>query len=75
MFPVSNRVVVANGSNLRPVVVEDAHEADGHSLVDAAAEGLSGEGEDERHSLFPTCVDDGVEGLVQTTWGEPTSVC
>ena len=56
------------GSDLRPVVVEDAHQADRHGLVDTAAQGLPGEGEHEGHGPLPARLYDGVERLVQTTW-------
>jgi len=52
--------------DLSAVVVEDAHQADGHGLVDAAAQRLPGEGEDEGHALLPASVYDGVQRLVQT---------
>ena len=55
------------GSDLRAVVVEDAHQAHGHRLVDAAAQGLPGEGEHEGHGALPARLYDGVESLVQTT--------
>lgn len=51
--------------DLSAVVVEDAHQADGHGLVDAVSQSLPGQGKDEGHGLLPTRLDDGVERLVQ----------
>lgn len=53
-------------AHLSAIVVEDAHEADGNHLVDAAAQSLPGERKHKGHLLFPTRVDDGVERFIQS---------
>ena len=54
-------------SDLCTIVVEDAHQAHGHRLVDAATQSFPGEGKHEWHPLFTTSVDDGVKGFIQAS--------
>lgn len=54
-------------ADLSAVVVEDAHQADGHHLVDAAAQRLPVERKHEGHLLLAAGVDDGVERLIQAS--------
>lgn len=62
-------------THLCAVVVEDAHQGDGHGLVDTAAQGLPGEGEHKGNALLSTRVDDVVESFIQTACGkECTSI-
>lgn len=63
-------VVVAD---LSAVIVEDAHEADGHRLVDGAAQSLSGEGKHKGDVLLATSVDDSVERFIQASCRGRTS--
>lgn len=53
--------------DLCTVVVKDAHQAHGHSLVDTAAQSFPGKCKHEGYTLFTTHADDGVERLVQAT--------
>lgn len=54
-------------ADLSAVIVEDAHQADRHHLVDAAAQSFPGERKHERHLLFAASVDDGVQRFVQAS--------
>lgn len=60
-------------ADLSAVIVEDAHQADGHHLVDAAAQSFPGERKHKRHLLFATSVDDGVERFVQASCTKTTA--
>lgn len=66
--PLTSATVARIVLHLCTIVVEDAHQADRHGLVDAATQGFPGEGEHERDALFPTGVDDGVKSLVQAAY-------
>lgn len=63
----SDKFVAEHKPDLCTVIVEDAHQADRHRLIDAATQSFPGEGEHERHPLLTTGVDDGVKSLIQAS--------
>lgn len=54
-------------AHLGPVVAEDAHHADRNSFVQTAPQSLAVESEHKGDVLFTGVIDDGVQGVVQST--------
>lgn len=61
-------LVAEHKPDLCTIVVEDAHQADGHGLIKTVTQSFPGESKHEWHPLFTTSVDDGVESFIQASY-------